>query len=144
MHYLCSVNIDLSALQHNLQRVRDYAPHCCIMAMVKANGYGHGLIQTAKALVGADALGVARVSEGIALRRAGVTQPIVLVEGFSRKEELPLLVDLQLTPVLHQAWQVQLLTTTPLTQPIKVWIKITQACIAWVFFQKRQKRSGNS
>ena len=61
--------------------MRRFAPNPKVMAMVKANAYGHGLIQAAKALKEAEALGVACVEEAILLREAGLTNEIVLIEG---------------------------------------------------------------
>jgi alanine racemase len=55
--------IDLQALHHNFNRVKESAPYSKIIAMVKSNGYGHGLIEVAKALTQADAFGVARLKE---------------------------------------------------------------------------------
>ena len=55
--------LDLSALRLNLQRARDAAPNSRIMAVIKADGYGHGMLRTAKALSEADALAVGRVLE---------------------------------------------------------------------------------
>lgn len=54
--------INLAALQHNLECVRTLAPNSKVMAMVKANAYGHGIIRVAQALSNADALGVLFVS----------------------------------------------------------------------------------
>ena len=66
------------------------------MAVVKANAYGHGLVPTALALAGADAFAVARLEEGLALRAAGVTQPVVLLEGIFSSEQL-----LEWTNIVH-------------------------------------------
>ena len=60
--------LDLGALEHNLSRLRESAPAARIMAVVKANAYGHGLVRVASALPTADAFAVARVDEGVLLR----------------------------------------------------------------------------
>ena len=73
--------IDTAALRHNLGTIRAYAPGSKVMAVIKANAYGHGLVSTALALADADSFAVARLEEGIALRSAGVRAPIVLLEG---------------------------------------------------------------
>lgn len=71
------------ALRHNLQRVREIASHSRIIAVVKANAYGHGLLETAHTVKDlADSFGVARISEAIALRENGISNPILLLEGF--------------------------------------------------------------
>ncbi len=77
------VRVDLSALEHNLRAVRSLVGTARIMATVKANAYGHGLTRTAEELLGfgADELGVAFLEEGIALRKAGITAPILVLGG---------------------------------------------------------------
>lgn len=75
--------VDYSALKHNFQGVRQLAGNTRILATVKANAYGHGLIPVAEKLIelGAYGLGVAFLEEGIALRRAGITAPILVLGG---------------------------------------------------------------
>lgn len=77
------IEVDLEALRHNVSCVRQRAGAARIMATVKANAYGHGLIRTARELLrfGVDELGVAFLEEGIALRRAGITAPILVLGG---------------------------------------------------------------
>ena len=79
-----SATIHTDALRHNLSRVRDRAPRSRVMAVVKADGYGHGLERVARALPGADAFGVAALSDAERLRAAGLSQPIVLLSGLRR------------------------------------------------------------
>ncbi len=78
-----SVGVDLGALRDNVEAIRTRVGSVRIMATVKANAYGHGLIRTAQALLsfGVDALGVAFLEEGIALRRAGITAPVLVLGG---------------------------------------------------------------
>lgn len=120
-----SVTINLSALRHNLQRVRNCAPHAKILCAVKANGYGHGAVMVAKTLVdaGADALAVACLEEAISLRDAGITQPIVLLEGVFSADELTLAAQHQLQLIVHQAEQVTWLENWS-GHAFKVWLKI--------------------
>lgn len=75
--------VDLDAMRRNLEALQARVGAARIMAIVKANAYGHGLIPVSKALLrfGAHALGVAFLEEGIALRRAGVEAPIVVLGG---------------------------------------------------------------
>ena len=77
------IEVDLDALRENMGRVRARVGNARIMATVKANAYGHGLLRTARELLrfGADELGVAFLEEGIALRRAGITAPILVLGG---------------------------------------------------------------
>ena len=81
--------IDLSALERNLARLRDAAPGRRVIAVVKANGYGHGATLVAPALVsaGVEALAVATVAEGAELRRAGLAVPILLLQGLHSEDE---------------------------------------------------------
>lgn len=80
-----TVVINRRALRHNLQRLRELAPASKLVAVVKANAYGHGLIETARTLPDADAFGVARLEEALRLRAGGITQPILLLEGFLKQ-----------------------------------------------------------
>lgn len=74
--------VDLDALSHNLRSIRAHAG-VPVMGIVKANAYGHGLVQVARHLQGqgVDQLGVAFVEEGIALRKAGIALPILVLGG---------------------------------------------------------------
>jgi alanine racemase len=114
--------IDGAALQHNLNRVKACAPHCLIMAMLKANGYGHGIVNVAKALHGADAYGVACIEEAVQLVEAGITKPVVLMEGFFEPNELPQISAMNVQVVIHHAHHVRALRL--FHGPITVWIKI--------------------
>lgn len=118
--------INLHALQHNLRRVRAAAPQSRVMAMVKANAYGHGMVRVARALVdaGADALGVASIDEAMMLRDAGITAPITLLEGFFEPAELVLIQQHGLDVVIHHPVQLAVLEATPLAVPITVWLKV--------------------
>jgi len=116
--------IDLNALQHNLTRVRAAAPAARVMAVIKANGYGHGLIRIARALQQADALGVASLAEGIALRDAGIEQPVLLLEGVSEAAELSLAARQRLSLMVHHASQIELLEKTALDDRLDVWLKV--------------------
>jgi alanine racemase len=91
--------IDLDALAHNVRILKSQAKGAALLAVVKANAYGHGAVAMARAAVaaGADRLGVICVDEGEQLRRAGITAPI-LVMGHTPAAEARRLVDLSLTP----------------------------------------------
>lgn len=117
--------LDAGALRHNLQEVRRRAPRSRVMAIVKANGYGHGLVWAARTLAAdADAFGVASVEEGIALRDAGIAQPITLLEGFFEPAELPLLAEHDLSPAIHHEAQLRALESARLDKPLSVWLKL--------------------
>ena len=116
--------LSASALRHNFNRVRELAPESKIMAVVKANGYGHGLSWVGKVLAQAGAFGVASVEEGAELRAAGITQPICLLEGFFHGSELPLLAQHHLSSVVHHESQVWDLEHAKELEPIDVWLKV--------------------
>jgi len=117
-------HVSLSALRHNLSRVQQAAANSCIMAIIKANAYGHGLIPVAQALSGATAFGVASTEEALALREAGIGQRIVLLEGIFGADELGLVNGYRLDVVVHRAGQVEMLEQGLLTKPLDVWLKI--------------------
>ena len=117
--------IDLPALHHNLEQVRKLAPSSRILAVVKANAYGHGLFRIVKALgIAVDALAVARVGEGISLRQAGIASPIVVLEGCLDQQELNLAADNQLEIVVHSSEQVKLLQQQNLSSCVACWLKV--------------------
>ena len=116
--------LDNSALRHNLNVVRQYAPGANVMSVIKANGYGHGLIRVALELRESDAFAVARVDEGIRLREAGIEQRIVVLEGFVCLEELTLLHRFQLETVLHCGEQLKLLESIDRADYVSCWLKI--------------------
>ncbi|HII4308374.1 TPA: alanine racemase [Vibrio parahaemolyticus] len=116
--------IDLSALQHNLQRVKAQAPESKVMAVVKANGYGHGLRHVAKHANHVDAFGVARIEEALQLRACGVVKPILLLEGFYSPGDLPVLVTNNIQTVVHCEEQLIALEQADLETPVVVWLKI--------------------
>jgi alanine racemase len=116
--------IDTHALRHNLKTIRERARGARVMAVVKANAYGHGLVPTALALADADAFGVARLEEGLALRAAGITQPIVLLEGVFAPEHLLEAARHGFDLVVHDVLQIELLEESTSPQRFLVWIKI--------------------
>ena len=79
------------------------------MAVIKANAYGHGIVAVSQALPEADAFGVARLEEALALRAAGIAQPIVLLEGVFSAEQLKEAAQHDLDFVVHDPLQIELL-----------------------------------
>jgi len=116
--------IDTHALRHNLGTIRAYAPHSKVMAVIKANAYGHGLVSAALALADADALAVARLEEGIALRSAGIQTPIVLLEGVFNAEQLAEAAHHRFELVVHDPLQIKLLESHRDARRFVVWIKV--------------------
>ena len=118
------VEVDLAAARHNLNRVRELAPRSKVLGVIKANGYGHGLTTMARAFAEADALGVACIEEAERLRQAGVTQPILLLEGPFHADEVALAERLGLDLVIHNQAQTEMLNAAVGVRPFTVWLKI--------------------
>ena len=116
--------INLKALRHNLEKIKQLAPKSNIVAMIKADAYGHGIEAIAKALTKADALGVARVGEAIELRKAGVNNELVLMEGCFDADEYQSAAEHNLQLVIHTQVQLEQFLGLELTTPLKVWLKL--------------------
>lgn len=116
--------IDPSAIRHNLARLRRAAPDCRVMAVIKANAYGHGFVSVARTLDDVDAFGVARVSEGVRLREAGISQRIVVLEGCSQADEAREAKLQQLDLVVHDPAHFALLEEVRGDADLDVWLKL--------------------
>jgi alanine racemase len=116
--------ISAAALAHNLTVARRHAGGAKIWAVIKANAYGHGIERAARALAAADGFAVLDFQEAARLRVAGVQKPILMLEGFFKPVDLPLLTKYALTPVVHNPEQVELLRRTPLEGDIDLYIKV--------------------
>jgi len=119
-----TIDIDLNALQHNFHRVRTFAPQSKIMAMVKADAYGHGIERVAESLQEADAFGVACIEEARMIRQVGLKNRIVLMAGFFAASELPEIAALNCDIVLHDFSQLDSLEKCSTKNKIQAWLKI--------------------
>lgn len=116
--------IDLAALRHNYQLARQCSGGKAL-AVVKADAYGHGAVICAQALQAeADGFAVACIEEALELRSAGITQPILLLEGFFEASELALIDQHQLWCVVHSLWQLDAIEQARLNRPLQVWLKL--------------------
>jgi alanine racemase len=115
--------ISLDALANNLRVARQKAGQAKVFSIVKANAYGHGLTRALRAFAASDGFGVLTVDEAANLRQMGVDKPILLLEGFFQTGELPAIVELGLTPVLHSPEQLALLLRQPFSSPVRVFLK---------------------
>lgn len=122
--YTATACINEQALQHNFAVIKQKTPSANVLAVLKANAYGHGLAHIAKKLINANAFGVARIDEALALRGSGVIKPIVLLEGFFCQQELEILSVNNLEVVIHNNKQLEALCNAQLDNPIKVWLKV--------------------
>jgi len=115
--------IDLSALRHNHRLLKQRAGSSRVWSVIKANGYGHGVLECARALrAEADGFALLSLEDALALRRAGVSRPILLIEGFFDDSELPTLSEYALTTVLHRIDQITALVASGL--PFEVYLKV--------------------
>jgi alanine racemase len=121
---LIRARIDTDALRHNLRTVRSRAGQARVLAVVKANAYGHGLVPTAQALADADGFAVARLEEGLALRAAGIRAPVVLLEGVFDAEQLDAAAAHGLDLVVHDALQIELLEARRAAARFVLWLKV--------------------
>lgn len=118
------LSINPGAMVHNLRVARAYAGSARIVAPIKADAYGHGLLLAAAALRGADAFAVACLEEALPLREAGYAHPILLLEGVFDGAELLQACRYRLDMVIHADWQIRLLERERLPRPVNVWIKV--------------------
>ncbi len=117
--------IDLSALRHNLGIVRKLSPASRVMAVIKADAYGHGMLPAARALHDVDMLAVARISEAEKLRQSGVDQRIVVLEGLFEADEIEIAIRDKLEVVIHQERQVLMLEQLERNQgQLRFWLKV--------------------
>ncbi len=116
--------IHLDALRHNLAIAKKTAPKSKVMAVVKANGYGHGLLRVAQGLAETDGFAVLGINEAISLREAGYKQTIMLLEGVFAAEELALAAQWALSVVVHNEQQMEMLEQTMLSKPVEIFLKM--------------------
>jgi alanine racemase len=115
--------IDLSALERNLHAARRLTS-ARIMAVIKANAYGHGLLRTAEALQAADGFALLDIGEAVRLREAGFRQTILLLEGVFTADDMSLLAEYDLASVLHSPHQLAMLDAYPRRGSLSLWLKI--------------------
>ena len=119
-----TATIHTDALRHNLGELRRRAPESRVMAVVKADAYGHGLECVGRALSDADAFGVAMLEDARRLRAIGLTQPILLLAGFNAAQDLPEVRSLRLDVAVHHASQLEILEQDAGGEPIRCWLKV--------------------
>ena len=134
--------INSAALRHNIRLIKSFAPNQKLLAMIKANAYGQGLLPAAHILADqVDGFGVARLREALEIQETGYTGKILLVEGFFDREELLKTLSRRFDSVIHCYEQLELLEQvakeweeeqqkgfwkrkTKIYFPINVWLKI--------------------
>ena len=116
--------IHMDALRGNLARARALGADTKVMAVVKADAYGHGLERCARAFEGADAFGVASIADGLRLRAAGHRQRIVVLSGPDAPSDLAEMRRLNLEAVIHHDAQLDLLVAERGAPRLRVWLKL--------------------
>lgn len=123
-HRPIRASVRLQALQHNFAQARRLAGEARTWAVIKANAYGHGQFQVARALQGlSDGFALLEVENALALRAAGLTQPMLLLEGFFAAEDVPVLARHDLTAAIHCREQLEMLAAAE-ARPARAYIKL--------------------
>lgn len=116
--------ISLGALRHNYAQAKAAASRSRVLAVVKANGYGHGVERVARALADADGLGILELDKAVRLRESGFEREILLLEGFFDASELSVIAAARLATVIHSDEQIRMLHAAPPPSPLDVYLKI--------------------
>jgi alanine racemase len=123
-----AASIDLKALKHNLEVARNRAQGGRVLAVIKANAYGHGLIPVAEALHFADMYGVTDIHEAERLRAAGTSKPILILQGLITPDDVERIGKGGFNVVIHRkedlAWLEEGFARTPPRQPLSFWLKL--------------------
>jgi alanine racemase len=122
---IANAQVSLVALRHNLRLLKQAAPNSKTLVVIKANAYGHGMLEVAETLADlADGFAVARTPEALALRQAGIQSYILALEGFFDAGEAQALVQHQVAAVVHSEQQLALLESLSFAQPLDTWLKL--------------------
>jgi alanine racemase len=125
MYRPAKIIIDLAAIQANCRLAQTLAPDSKTVAVIKADAYGHGAVEVAKALEPlVEMLTVSCLDEALVLREHGVSKPILLLEGCFDKTELKIVQHNQCEIVVHSSLQLDHLLNATFETPINVWLKI--------------------
>lgn len=120
-----TATINLDAIRQNYLLAKSVAPDQRALAIIKADAYGHGAVKVANALSDiADGFGVACIEEAIELREAGISLPILLLEGFFSADELDYISANNLWCAVHSIEQIDIIANANLSQPIHAWLKM--------------------
>ena len=120
----CRVLIDRSAITHNLEVVRQTTSSSMIMAVIKADAYGHGMEVAALALAQADEFAVTSLDDVKRLREYGIDKPITLLSALLNTSEIKSLVSLNVRPTIFDHTQLSLISKLKLSEPLSIWLKV--------------------
>ena len=119
------VIVNRQAIKNNLTLANSLAPTSKFVSVIKANAYGHGLIEIAETLADStDAFGVACIEEAISIRKAGVKNPILLMEGLFTEDELQIASEKNFWLMIENKFHFDALLSAKLSNPIKIWFGI--------------------
>lgn len=124
MQNTVTIKLNLDHLHHNYGLLKKRAPAAQVFAVVKSDAYGHGLLNIAKALPEADGFALIQLEDAIALRNAGIAQPILLMAGVNDAHEAAEARARQLTVVVHHRDHLALIRASGAQPPLRVWIKV--------------------
>jgi alanine racemase len=119
-----SATVHCTALSNNLALARRLAPAARVWAVVKANGYGHGLARVFSALNRTDGFALLDLDEAVRLRELGWAGPVALLEGVFRGADIGIVDRYGLTVVVHCDEQLRMLETARLSKPVNVFLKM--------------------
>jgi alanine racemase len=119
------ITIHPEALQHNLNRAKQIAPQSKLLAVIKANAYGHGSVETAGILYDiADGFAVSCIPEAVVLRDAGIDLPITVLQGHQTADDLHIAAQLKLRLTVHEENQLYLLDNYSQQHKFEINLKI--------------------
>jgi len=118
------VLIDRDALAHNLERIKEMAPSARMMAVIKADGYGHGMELVADALQSADEFAVNSLDDVHRLRKHGVDKKLNVLSAVLTADELNQLPDLNVVPVIYDLAQLPIYEQVNDQLNLDVWLKV--------------------
>lgn len=135
------VEIDLSAIKHNYQVSRNKADGCKAYAVIKANAYGHGALEVSQALSGlADGFALLNLEDALALRKAGIRQPLTLLEGPFDKQETILMAAHGIAGAIHSEHQIAWLADNHFgSTRFEAWLKINSGMGRLGFLPRQAK-----
>ncbi len=121
---LVTATISAEALRHNLAIARQAAPSSNIMAVIKADAYGHGAVEVAAALSQADAYAVARLEEALQLRQADIDEPVVVLSEMLDAEKVEACAEHGFQPVVHDATGIEAMSAAAGIPHMVIWLKL--------------------
>ena len=125
MHRKTEALIDLDAIRENYALAGRLAPQSKSIAVIKADAYGHGMLRVAEALQDVvPAFAVATIDEALELRGAGISTPLLVLEGVNSVEACEMAAANDLSLVVHSHEQVSGLLQAKLASPVSVWLKV--------------------